>query len=299
MLTVLITGATAGIGRHTALHLARLGHRVIATGRRPAALADLVAESGGALTPLALDVDDAASIARAASDVDRLTQGRGLDVLINNAGYATVGALAELSDAHLRAQFETNVFGVMAVTRAFLPAMLARGSGRVINVSSVSGRIPAPLLGAYHGSKYALEAMSDALRVELAPLGVQVVLIEPGTIKTEFAARAKSEVARTRPPTSYYESVYDHVESIESRFAKMAAEPSHVTRAIARAIEARRPSARYVAPRRFLFAIALFKVLPTRWLDAALGRAFGLSRLRPHTAAESSSDPALRRQDAA
>src|SRR5688572_1176943 len=153
-MTILITGATSGIGRHAALHLARAGHRVIASGRRAAVLADVVAESGGAITPLVLDVDDAASIARATTEVEALTDGRGLDVLVNNAGYATVGALAELSDAHLRAQFETNVFGLMAVTRAFLPAMVARGRGRVLNVSSVSGRIPAPLLGAYHGSKY-------------------------------------------------------------------------------------------------------------------------------------------------
>src|SRR5687768_17647158 len=151
MRTTLITGATAGIGRHAALALARAGNRVIATGRREAALAEVVAESGDTIVPLVLDVDNKASIERAAAAVDELTNGRGLDVLVNNAGYATVGALAELSDEHLRAQFETNVFGLMAVTRAFLPAMLARGQGRVLNVSSVSGRMPAPLLGAYHG----------------------------------------------------------------------------------------------------------------------------------------------------
>src|SRR5437762_10729579 len=97
--TILITGATSGIGRHAALHLARAGYRVLAAGRRPAALADVVAESGGAIAPIVLDVDDAASIARAATEVERLTDGRGVDVLVNNAGYATVGALAELSDA--------------------------------------------------------------------------------------------------------------------------------------------------------------------------------------------------------
>jgi NAD(P)-dependent dehydrogenase (short-subunit alcohol dehydrogenase family) len=281
--TILITGATAGIGRHAALHLARAGHHVIASGRRDAALAAVVAESGGAITPVVLDVDDPASIAAAAAEVDRLTGGRGLDVLINNAGYATVGALAELSDHHLRAQFETNVFGLMAVTRAFLPAMLARGSGRVINVSSVSGRIPAPLLGAYHASKYALEALSDALRMELAPLGVQVVLIEPGTIKTGFATRTKAEIALTRPARSYYDAVYAQVDAMEATFARMAADPIHVTRAIDRAIRARRPAARYVAPRRFLALIALIRLLPTCWVDAAMKRTFGLARLGPGT----------------
>jgi short-subunit dehydrogenase len=288
--TILITGATAGIGRHAALALARAGNRVIASGRREAALADVVAESGGAITPLVLDVDSAASIASAAAIVDTLTDGRGLDVLINTAGYATVGALAELSDAHLRAQFETNVFGLMAVTRAFLPAMLARGHGRVLNVSSVSGRMPAPLLGAYHGTKYALEAMSDALRMELAPLGVDVVVIEPGTIRTEFAARTKQEIAKTRPASSYYGAVYDHVNSIEARFSRMAADPIHVTRAIERAINARRPKPRYVAPRRFLALIAVVKLLPPCWLDYAMKRIFGLSRLAPITASLASPD---------
>src|SRR5690349_19373839 len=162
--TILITGATSGIGRHAALALSRAGHRVLAGGRRADALAELVRESGGAIAPVVLDVDDPGSIAAAVDEVDRLTAGAGVDVLINNAGYATVGALIELSDAALRAQFTTNVFGLMAVTRAFVPAMVARGRGRVINISSVSGRIPAPVLGAYHASKYAVEALSDALR---------------------------------------------------------------------------------------------------------------------------------------
>ena len=279
--TILITGATAGIGKHAALDLARAGHRVLASGRREAALAALVAAAGGTLTPVVLDVDDPASIARAAAEVHELTGGSGVDVLINNAGYATVGALAELADQHLRAQFETNVFGLMAVTRAFLPAMIARGRGRVLNVSSVSGRIPAPLLGAYHASKYAVEALSDALRMELAPLGVQVVLIEPGTIRTEFAARTKAEIARTRPAVSSYDAVYAHVDAMEAKFARVAADPIHVTRAITRAIRARRPAARYVAPRRFLALIALIRLLPTCWVDAAMTRTFGLARLGP------------------
>jgi short-subunit dehydrogenase len=280
-LTVLITGATAGIGRTTALLLARTGYRVIATGRREAALAEVVAESGGVIIPVRLDVDDAASIAAAAIAVDEITNGAGLDVLVNNAGYATVGALSELSDAALRAQFETNVFGLMAVTRAFLPAMLARGSGRVLNVSSVSGRVPAPMLGAYHGSKYALEAMSDALRMELAPLGIHVVLIEPGTINTEFANRTRHELAHARPASSHFDPIYARVDSIEATFARMATGPEHVARAIARAIRARRPSARYVAPRRFHALILLAKLLPTCLYDRLMMRTFGLNQLRP------------------
>src|SRR5262249_40896828 len=150
------------------------------------------------ITPMRLDLDDPASIEAAVAEIDRITNGHGLDALVNNAGFATAGALAELSDRDLRAQFETNVFGLMALTRALLPPMLARGAGRVVNVSSVSGRVPAPVLGAYHASKYALEALSDALRMELAPFGVRVVIVEPGATKSEFASRAMSEATRAR-----------------------------------------------------------------------------------------------------
>jgi short-subunit dehydrogenase len=278
MTTILITGASSGIGRAAALALSNAGHHVIAAARRLAALEALRSESTGKITPLQLDLDSAASIEAAALEIDRITEGRGLDALVNNAGFATAGALAELSDRDLRAQFETNVFGLMALTRALLPAMLARGEGRVINVSSVSGRIPAPLLGAYHASKYALEALSDALRMELAPFGIKVTIVEPGTIRTEFAARAHTEIDRSRPSGSRYESIYSKMGEIEARFDRMAGTPAPVVRAIQRALFARRPHARYVAPRRFMLLIALIRVLPTCWVDSAMQRMFGLTR---------------------
>jgi short-subunit dehydrogenase len=205
--TILITGATAGIGRDAARALAGRGHRVIATGRSAAALADLEAQGrreGWELETLALDVTDAASIANAARWVNDRTNGDGVDVLVNNAGYATVGPLSELSIDALRRQFETNVFGAMAVTQAFLPSMFRRRKGRIINVSSVSGRIPAPVLGAYHASKYALEALSDSLRMELFGFGIDVVLVEPGTIRTEFASRVVKEMHREKIEGSRY-----------------------------------------------------------------------------------------------
>src|SRR3569833_786325 len=200
-LTILITGASSGIGRHAAIALARAGHRVFVAARRLAALEEL--QRDAPVEPLPLDHDEPASNTTQDTKLERRTEGRGRDVLVNNAGFATAGALAELGDAALRAQFETNVFGLMTLTRAVLPAMLARGAGRVINVSSVSGRIPAPILGAYHASKYALEALSDALRMELAPFGVRVSVIEPGTIRTEFASRAMAEATRERTSESY------------------------------------------------------------------------------------------------
>ena len=276
--TILLTGASSGIGRDAAIALARAGHHVIVAARRLPALEALRDDWHGMVTPLQLDLDDPASIAAAAVSIDAITGGRGLDVLINNAGFATAGALAELPDAALRAQFETNVFGLMALTRAVIPPMLARGSGLVVNVSSVSGRIPAPVLGAYHASKYALEALSDALRMELAAFGVRVAIVEPGTIRTGFAARVFAETASARTTASRYASVYDRAASLEARFDAMAGDTGPVVRAILHAVHARRPRIRYVAPRRFMLLIALLRVLPTCWTDAAMRRMFGLTR---------------------
>jgi short-subunit dehydrogenase len=150
---------------------------------------------------LTLDVTSATSLAVAT--LERRTKGYGIDVLVNNAGYGLVGPLETIDDADLRAQFDTNVFGLMAVTRAFLPAMRDRRAGRIINVSSVGGRMTFPLMGAYHASKYALEALSDALRLELLPMGVHVSLIEPGPIRTEFNDRAMEWAGKYNPPPSF------------------------------------------------------------------------------------------------
>ena len=289
-MTILLTGASSGIGRDTALALARRGHHVIAAARRLETLEALAALApAGTITPLRLDLDDPSSIAAAAEAIDRLTLGRGVDALVNNAGFATAGALAELSDRDLRAQFETNVFGLMALTRALLAAMLARRHGRIVNISSVSGRIPAPLLGAYHASKYALEALSDALRMEVAPFGVQVAIVEPGTIRTEFASRTLSEAARGRDGASRYAPVYERTAELQARFDRLAGGTAPVVRAIEHALFARRPRVRYVAPRRFLLAIALVRLFPTCWVDAAMRRVFGLTRAQLTSSAAPSS----------
>lgn len=273
---VLITGATAGIGRRTALDLARAGYRVFATGRREGALATLKAEAGGAsLETLVLDVTSAESIESARAAIDAATGGHGVDVLVNNAGYGLVGPLEELSDGQLRAQFETNVFGLMAVTRAFLPAMRARGRGRVINVSSVGGRMTFPLMGAYNATKYAVESLSDALRVELRPFGVQVSLIEPGSIRTEFAEVSLATVKVD--PASPYAAVLGRAEAVGKKFDDMAVGPEVISKAIRRAIEDRRPLARYVAPFSGRAMLWFMSTMPTWLTDALLGRAMGLT----------------------
>jgi short-subunit dehydrogenase len=279
-LTILITGATSGIGRHTALYLASKGHRVIATGRNEAALAKLRDEGKGKVETVTLDVTDAQSIARAKSTVDGLTHNRGLDVLVNNAGYGVLGPTALITDADMRAQYETNVFGLMAVTRAFLPQMMARGSGRIVNVSSVGGRITLPLFGVYNSTKYAVESLSDGLRVELAPFGVKVSLIEPGYIATNFAERSMHEVSKYQTPDSPYAAVLDRMDDIMKAVDKTAVGPGTVSRAIERAATSRWPRARYVAPGYNVMGIVMMRLLPTRWVDFVMGRLIGLTRKR-------------------
>jgi short-subunit dehydrogenase len=277
--TVLITGATQGIGRHAALALTARGHRVIASGRNREALETLRVQEK-AIDVVQLDVTDVASIADATREVDRLTDGRGIDVLVNNAGYGLVGPLAEITDAKLREQFEVNVFGLMSVTRTFLPKMIARGSGRVLNVSSVSGRISLPLFGAYHASKWALETMSDSLRMELRPFGVHVVVIEPGTIRTEFVDRSRREANAVENPGSPYAPAYARVGQMADRLMAQAVGPEVISRAILRATEARRPKARYVAPFHAMVGLHLLRALPTWLTDAVMIRMTGLSEIR-------------------
>jgi len=276
-LTILITGATAGIGRHAALHLARAGHRVLASGRKPAALAALAAEAAGTkLETLELDVTSATSIDAAREEIAKRTNGRGLDVLVNNAGYGLMGPLEEITENDLRAQYDTNVFGLVAMLRAFVPQMRERGAGRVINVSSMGGRMTFPFMGAYNSTKYAVESLSDALRMELAPFGVSVSLIEPGAIKSDFAERA---MGTTRPLTgSPYAPLLANADRMKKQFEATEVGPECVSRAIEKAATARRPRARYVAPGRTIFALLMMRLLPTSWTDALLRIAVGLTR---------------------
>jgi NAD(P)-dependent dehydrogenase (short-subunit alcohol dehydrogenase family) len=278
-LTILITGATSGIGRHAALHLAAKGHRVIATGRSEAALAELRG-SGAKLTTLRVDVTDQASIDDAQRAVMAMTGGQGLDVLVNNAGYGALGPTELISDADMRAQYEVNVFGLMAVTRAFLPRMRERGQGRIINVSSLGGLYTLPFFGVYNSTKYAVESLSDGLRVELAPFGVSVSLIEPGVIETGFTDRSMKEAEKVRAPGSPYAAILDRAEELRKMSDLTAVGPECISRAIEKAATSRWPSARYVAPLRSQIMVGFLRALPTRWADFMMRQMVGLTRRR-------------------
>ncbi len=268
---VLITGATAGIGRTTALHLTKLGHHVIATGRKTGELDKLKAEAAplpGKLDVVALDVTSQGSIDAAVIAVDKITNGRGVDVLVNNAGFGVLGPTSEISESEMRRQYETNVFGLMNVTRAFLPRMRERRAGRIINVSSVGGRLVLPFFGVYNSTKYAVEALSDALRYELRPFGIDVALIEPGVIRTNFESTAVSGLdAFQGTPYAAAVGKYEQMSKMADRFAS---DPIVIAKAIARAVKARRASARYVAPRSTYMALWMKAMLPTFVWDWAM-----------------------------
>ncbi len=274
---VLITGATSGIGLAAAKELARLGHRVFAAGRNQQVLAALTADGIEGVT---LDLTSVDSIERAHALVHERTNGHGVDVLINNAGYATAGPILEMDTATFREQFETNIFGLVALTKRFAEPMLERRAGRIVNVGSVSGRVPAPLLGAYHATKYALEALNDAMRMELAAFGIDVVMVEPGTINTGFARRTMTEALAftSRGKPTRYAGAFTKIETLEKSFALVASSTKHTTRALVHAALARRPCTRYVAPWRFWALIVAFQLVPTRIADALTRLSFGLTR---------------------
>lgn len=266
----LVTGASAGIGRVTALLLAAEGAHVFAAARRAALLEQVTEEArrnGLRLQSLVLDVTDGNSIAAVADAVRAATNGYGIDILVNNAGFGQMGPIEELPIERLRQQLETNLVGLVALTQLFLPAMRRRRHGRIINVSSMAGRISFPFGGAYAASKYAVEGLSDALRWELAPWGVRVALIEPGPIATSFGAVVKEEL--TPPADTDYPLAYTMMNQFD-KGTSQGFPPEMVARAILHAASARRPRARYVVPAAMAPLLALARALPDWLVDAMM-----------------------------
>ena len=240
---ILITGCSSGIGRATAEQLARAGNVVYASGRTLESIVDL--EEAGCQT-LQLDVTDEDSIAAAVAAIER--EHGAVWGLVNNAGYAISGAIEAVSIEAMRDEFDTNVFGYVRVAKAVLPGMRRQGAGRIVNVSSVAGRVTMPGAGAYAASKYAIEAISDALRFELRGFGIQVVIVEPGPIKSAFTETANAALSHAigdggGPYTAYHKAVARADAETDDSF--IAGKPEHVAKAIERALTAERPHTRY------------------------------------------------------
>jgi NAD(P)-dependent dehydrogenase (short-subunit alcohol dehydrogenase family) len=265
---VLITGCSTGIGRAAALHLAARGRTVYATGRRPDTL-DELARAG--CRTLALDVLDEDSMRAAVAAVE--AEHGAVGALVNNAGYAVSGALEAVPIDAVRREFETNLFGYVRMAQLVLPGMRRAGSGRIVNLSSVAGRVTMPGAGAYAASKYAIEAVSDVLRFEVRGFGIDVVVIEPGPIRSEFTATANAALqnasaAAVGPYTDYHAAVAKADADTDESF--LAGRPEQVAGAIERALTARRPRPRYrVTPISRILPV-LRGVLGDRGFDAFL-----------------------------
>lgn len=283
-LNVLVTGGSSGIGRATAVDLAKRGHRVFAAARRLSLLEELASEQDN-IVPVQLDVTDADSVAAAVRAVDEHTDGHGVDVLVNSAGYAILGPVELVSDEDTRRQFEINVFGALAVTRAVLPSMRARRSGRVINISSMVGRLTTPGNGVYSASKFALEALSDALRREVSDLGVTVVLIEPGFVTTNIydGSRRELKFPITSPPEDYAPLVAASGKYILKAFAELAIPAEDVAHQVAEAVAAEKPEARYLFPEATRQVVNGIGSLPDLDADRILRQVIGLTDAAPVT----------------
>ena len=270
---VLITGCSTGIGRATAERLASRGWSVYATARNAESIADLATR--GCKT-LALDVCDEASMRTAVQTVERAEGAVG--VLINNAGYGLEGAFEEVPMTDIRRQFETNVFGLIAMTKLVLPAMRGQRWGRIVNLSSMGGKLTLPGGSYYHATKHAVEALSDALRFEVKGFGIDVVVIEPGPIKTRFGDTAAGSIAaHADSPYAAFNAVLEKQirEAYEGGpMARFAAPPEAVAEVIEKAITAASPKTRYKITIAARVLMGLRRVLPDRAFDAFLRTQF-------------------------
>ncbi|HUZ28243.1 MAG TPA: oxidoreductase [Solirubrobacteraceae bacterium] len=270
---VLITGCSSGIGAATAARLAEEGWKVYATARRPETLSDLKAEG---CETLALDVTDEASMQAAVNAV--VTAEGAVGVLVNNAGYSQSGAVETIPMDQLRQQFETNVFGLVRMCQLVLPGMRGQGWGKIVNISSMGGRLVFPGGGAYHATKYAVEALSDALRFEVRGFGVDVIIVEPGLIVTNFGEVAAGSVSEASDGGAYgqFNNAVAKLtaEAYKGPMARLGAGPDAVAKTISRALGARRPKARYLVTASARLMVGQRRLTPDRVWDVMMRSQF-------------------------
>jgi NAD(P)-dependent dehydrogenase (short-subunit alcohol dehydrogenase family) len=266
----IVTGASAGIGEATALRLRAMGCTVYAVARRLERMAAL--EAAGIHTARVDVTDDAALV----SLVDRIVAETGrIDVLVNNAGYGSLGAVEDVPLDEARRQFEVNVFGLARLSQLVLPHMRRQGGGRIINISSMGARIYQPLGAWYHATKYAVEGLSDAMRMELAPHGIDVVIIRPGGIATQWHAVAGPLLLAVSGEGAYADQARRTASMFELDPAGLASPPSVVADAVAKAVRARRPRTRYAVGRGVWTFLAARALLPDRALDRLMALVLG------------------------
>ena len=275
----LVTGASSGFGLLAAVELARRGLRVFASMRDPARAERLRAaldEARLGAEVIRLDVTRPAEIEEAVSSIEEVAGG--VDVLVNNAGYGLGGSVEDISMEELREQFETNFFGLVAVTKRVLPGMRERRRGRIINVSSIAGRVAFPGVAAYSASKFAVEGFSESMRHELLPFEVYVSLVEPGTFRTDIFERNRRVAARASDPGSAWAEMTRKISAIvDGRVERSTADPRDVARVIAEIATAARPRLRYLVGRDAVAQKLLARILPDRLWESAIGRVTGLS----------------------
>lgn len=265
---VLITGAGTGIGRACALYLAEEGFHIIAAGRREEPLAALEKERPGQIIGVTLDVTDNASIEAAIAKVSPV------DHLVNNAGVSVMGPVEAISTEEWRRQFEVNVFGVANMIRAVLPQMRQRGTGRIVQIGSVTGRVVPPFMGCYGASKHALEGMTDALRREVADQGIHVSLVRSGFVNTDFGTQEQESLQQHRHP-AYDAKLGRFASWHHDKGHKVAPDPVVVARAVERALTDSVPKTRYACPAQAQRFLLLRNVLPARWVDGIIAGTTG------------------------
>lgn len=272
----LVTGASSGIGAATALKLKALGYTVYAAARRVERMHTL---ANAGVNVLAMDVTDDASMQAGIKEI--IAKSGRIDVLVNNAGYGSYGTIEEVPLEEARAQFDVNVFGAVRLTQLALPHMRKQRSGTVVNITSMGGKIHTPLGGWYHGTKFALEAISDCLRMEVAPFGIDVVVIEPGGIKTEWAGIAANKLLEVSGQGAYAKQAKAMAESMVGEASrKRQSPPELIADTIAKAVSARRPKTRYAVGFGAKPMIFMRRLLSDRAFDGFMRMATGISRAK-------------------